>query len=171
MSRGVGIIFSALASNVKALIILCVTAHGSAARKHPVDAKKIKEAQVFALVLGTVIAQLRQQRSWTQGQLASAVGASQPVISRIEAGRVQPDAFLYGKLAETFGMPVEVLNRKVTEAMAAAKRAAEAVSDGGKSWDDVFAVVGMIGLIGLIIFAVAALLDGAGMKIPKPKAG
>jgi transcriptional regulator with XRE-family HTH domain len=143
-----------------------------AAKKHPVaEAKRIKEAQVFALVLGTVIAQLRQKQSMTQGGLASALGVSQPVISRIEAGRMQPDAFLYGKIAEAFGMTVEALNKDVKEAMAAAKRAAEAVSDGEKSWDDLLAVVGMIGLIGLIVFAVAALLDGAGGKVPKPRAG
>jgi transcriptional regulator with XRE-family HTH domain len=148
-----------------------VTSRSPAVKKHPVEAKRIEEATVFALVLGTVIAQLRQQRSWTQGQLAAAVGVSQPFISRIEAGRIQPDVFLYGKLAEALGMTVEVLNRQVNDAMSAAKRAAEAVSDGGKSWDDVFAIVGMIGLIGLIVFAVAALLDGAGGKIPKPRVG
>ena len=116
------------------LIILTVTSRSPAAKKHPVEAKRIKEAQVFALVLGTVIAQLRQQRAWTQGQLAAAIGVSQPVISRIEAGRIQPDAFLYGKLAETLGMTVEALNRQVNEAMAAAKRAVRwLVGDQGSS--------------------------------------
>jgi hypothetical protein len=50
----------------------------------------------------------------------------------------------------------------------AAKRAAEAVSDRGKSWDEVFAIVGMIGLIA---FAVAAVLDGREVKVPNPTAG
>lgn len=105
----------------------------------------------------------------SQIQLATAVGVSQPVISRIEAGKVQPDAFLYGKLATTFGMPVQDLDRRVQEALNATKRAAEAVSKGSESWDEVFSVVGTIGLIGLVGFAVAALVDGGHLKFPKPK--
>ena len=149
-------------------IIFRVIQRGREAKKHTV--KRIREAQVFGLVLGTVVARLRQQRSWTQSQLATSVGLSQPVISRIEAGKVQPDAFVYGKLAAAFGLSVEALDRQVHEAMAATKRAAEAVSDGDKSWDEVLGLVGMLGLVGLVIFAVAALVDEGGAKIPRPKA-
>lgn len=125
---------------------------------------------MFALVLGTVVEQLRRQHAMTQIALAQRVGASQAVISRIESGKIQPDAFMYGKLAAAFGMPVQDLDRRVKEAVTATKRAAEAVSERGKSSDEVFSAVGALALIGLIGFAVAALLDGSGVKIPKPKA-
>jgi ribosome-binding protein aMBF1 (putative translation factor) len=150
---------------------LRVTVHSQKGpRQQPDEVQKIREAQVFALVLGIVIARLREQRGWTQSQLAATVSATQSTISRIEAGKAQPDAFLYGKLASAFGMTVQTLDHHVKEAMDTAKRAANAVSNGNKSWDDVIGVVGMIGLIGLIIFAVAALLDGGGtIKVPKVK--
>jgi transcriptional regulator with XRE-family HTH domain len=141
-----------------------------AARRVPEKASKIKEAQVFALVLGSVIERLRRQRAWTQAQLAENVGATQPVISRIESGRMQPDAFLYGKLAAAFGMSVQDLEARVNEAIRATKRAAEAVADSAKSPDEVLAAVGAFALVGLIAFAVAALVDGVGAKVPKPKA-
>ncbi len=124
---------------------------------------------MFALVLGTVVERLRHQRAMTQTALAITVGASQAVISRIESGKMQPDAFLYGKLATAFGMTVQGLDQQVKEAVTATKRAAKAVSESGTSSDEVLATVGALALGGLIAFAVAALLDGRGVKIPKPK--
>src|SRR5262245_27885846 len=139
------------------------------ARGRAPQGQKVKEAQVFALVLGAVIERLRRHHSWTQAQLAEKVGASQPVISRIEKGRIQPDAFLYGRLAAAFGLTVQDLQQRVNNAMNATKRAAEAVSpQRAKSWDDVAGVVGTLGLIGLVFFAVAALLED-GVKGPGSK--
>ena len=123
------------------------------------QAPKLKESQVFGYVLGTVVERLRRQRGWTQGDLAARVGVSQPVISRIEAGKAQPDAYVYGRLAAAFGLTVQQLEAYAKEAVSATKRAAEAVSE-RKPWDDVVGVVGTIGLIGLIGFAVAAMLGG-----------
>lgn len=123
---------------------------------------------MFGLVLGTVVERLRRQRAMTQIALALKVGASQAVISRIESGKMQPDAFLYGKLATALGMTVQGLDQQVKEAVTATKRAAKAVSEKGTSSDDVLAAVGALALGGLIAFAVAALLDGA-VKLPKPK--
>jgi len=120
--------------------------------------QKIQESQVFGLVLGSVVERLRRQRAWTQAQLAGKLGISQPVVSRIEGGRLQPDAYLYGRLATVFGMTVERLDGNVNAALQATNRAAEAVSR-PKSSEDVFAVVGLVGLMGLVAFAVAALLD------------
>lgn len=130
---------------------------------------RVREAQVFALVLGTVVERLRRQRTMTQTALALKVGASQAVISRIESGKMQPDALMYGKLATALGMSVQGLDQQVKEAVDATKRAARAVSERGTSADDVLAAVGALALGGLIAFAVAALLDGS-MKLPKPKA-
>jgi DNA-binding XRE family transcriptional regulator len=127
---------------------------------------KITDAQVFGLVLGSVVEQLRRQREWTQEELAHTVGISQPTLSKIEAGKLQPDAFLYGKLAAAFGLSVHELDDDVNQAISATKRAAEAVADRKQSPDDVFSTVGALALVGLIGFAVAALLGGqrAGSK-------
>jgi transcriptional regulator with XRE-family HTH domain len=105
----------------------------------------------------------------TQTALALKVGASQAVISRIESGKMQPDALMYGKLATAFGMTVQGFDQQVKEAVGATKRAAKAVSAPSTSPDDVMAAVGAFALGGLIAFAVAALLDGT-VKLPKPKA-
>jgi len=123
---------------------------------------------VFALVLGTVVERLRRQRAMTQTALALKVGGSQAVISRIESGKMQPDALMYGKLATAFGMTVQGLDEQVKEAVTATKRAAQAVSERGTSADEVMATVGLLALGGLIAFAVAALLDGS-VQLPKPK--
>jgi transcriptional regulator with XRE-family HTH domain len=114
---------------------------------------------VFAHVLGTVIGRLRQQRAMTQIALAARVGTSQALISRIESGKAQPDVLTYGKIAAAFGMSLQDLDRRVNEAVAATKRAAEAFSGRGKSSDDLLAVAGTVALAGLIAFAVAAIFD------------
>jgi DNA-binding XRE family transcriptional regulator len=135
-------------------------------RPTPRKPAKITDEQVFALVLGSVVEQLRRQREWTQEELAHTVGISQPTLSKIEAGRLQPDAFLYGKLAAAFGLSVHELDDDVNQAIGATKRAAEAVAGRKQSSDDVFSTVGALALVGLIGFAVAALLAGqrAGSK-------
>jgi ribosome-binding protein aMBF1 (putative translation factor) len=130
---------------------------------------RVQEAQVFALVLGTVVERLRRQRAMTQTVLALKIGASQAVISRIESGKMQPDALMYGKLATAFGMTVQGFDQQVKEAIDATKRAAKAVSERGTSADEMLGAVGALALGGLIAFAVAALLDGS-VKLPKPKA-
>jgi ribosome-binding protein aMBF1 (putative translation factor) len=137
-------------------------------KRSPAQITKVQEAQVFALVLGNVVERLRRQRAMTQTALALKVGASQAVISRIESGKMQPDALMYGKLATAFGMTVQCLDERVKEAVTATKRAARAVSERGTSADEVLAAVGALALGGLIAFAVAALVDGA-VKLPNPK--
>ncbi|MGQ0503704.1 MAG: helix-turn-helix domain-containing protein [Myxococcaceae bacterium] len=133
----------------------------------PVTPSKVEESQVFGLVLGTVVGRLREQRGWTQSMLAEKVGVSQPVMSRIEAGKAQPDAFMYGRIAAALGLQVHDLERQVREGMDRTKRAAEAVT-GKKPWEEALGLAGAVGLVGLIAFAVAAMLgdepDGGGGK-------
>jgi putative transcriptional regulator len=120
--------------------------------------QNVQESQMFGLVLGSVVERLRRKHGWTQADLAAKLAVSQPVVSRIEGGKLQPDAYLYGRLAAVFGMTVEGLHTSVNEAVQATNRAAAAVSK-PKSSDDIFAAVGVVGLMGLIAFAVAALLN------------
>jgi len=119
---------------------------------------------VLGLVLGRVISTLREKKGWSQGTLAEQVGVSQSVISRIESGRVRPDIYLYGLLAETCGMTVERLNEHVRDAQNRTRKAAEAAmqtapTTPGQTWQEAIAIASMAGLVGLIGFAVAAALS------------
>jgi transcriptional regulator with XRE-family HTH domain len=61
---------------------------------------------LFAAVLGATIENLRRQRKWTQPQLAERVGLSQPTLSRIEAGKSQPNAQQFERMAKVLGHTV-----------------------------------------------------------------
>ena len=52
---------------------------------------------------------LRQQRGWTQQELADRVSVSRQTIISLEGGRYNPSIVLAIKLARLFGMPVEEL--------------------------------------------------------------
>ena len=139
--------------------------------------QKIEESQVVGHVLAQVIVQLREKKGFKQSDLAAQSGISQPVISRIEAGKQQPNVYQYSQLAKALGTDVPGLNAHVTEAMARAKRAAEAAthmraSAPAQAWNEAFVVAGLAGLLGLIAFAVAAALAGEtpenGARPPQP---
>lgn len=130
------------------------------------EARKFEESQVFGYALGQVIGRLRQQRGWTQLDLAHRAGISQPMISRIESGK-RPDAYVYGRLASAFSLSVQQLDHYAQEAVAKTKQAAEAVSK-PKPWQEALAVVGTIGIIGLVAFAVAAMLGDDEPEPPEP---
>ena len=51
--------------------------------------------------------ELRAERSWSQGQLAEAVGVSRQSINNIERGRFVPSLELALKLAGLFECPVD----------------------------------------------------------------
>ncbi|HYO58076.1 helix-turn-helix transcriptional regulator [Archangium sp.] len=136
------------------------------------ETQKVQESQVFGLVLGKVIATLRERRQLTQIQLAQAVGISQPVLSRIESGKMQPDAFQLREIAHALGVELHELHAQVQEAMEATKRAAEATRkkpNANSTWDELMAVAGVVGLMGLVIFAVAVVLEGGSKPAPSPK--
>ena len=128
-----------------------------AAMPHVADSQ---EAQAFGMVLGQVVARLRTQRGWTQGQLAERLGVSQSAVSKIEAGK-HPDAYQYGLLAKAFGLTVQQLDAHVHDAMSRAREAAEAVTNkeakGG--WGELLALAGFVGIIA---FVVAAVLNEGG---------
>lgn len=50
---------------------------------------------------------LREERGWTQGQLASAVGVSRQSINSIERGRYVPSLELALKFAQIFECPAD----------------------------------------------------------------
>jgi len=120
------------------------------------------EADVYALVVGATIAQLRVRHGLTQGELASRIGATQPTISRIERGQAQAGPFELRGLAEAFGMSTAQLTALVDEAYARAERAANEEVKGpaqGEWWRTALTVLGGMGLAGLAGFAAAATLS------------
>ena len=53
------------------------------------------------------VKELREERGWTQGQLASAVGVSRQSINSIERGRYVPSLELALKFAKVFECPAD----------------------------------------------------------------
>ncbi len=59
--------------------------------------------------LGLRISQLRQEKGWTQKELAQKVGISQNHVSRIEKDKMQPRHSTLKAVAEALGIDVEDL--------------------------------------------------------------
>jgi putative transcriptional regulator len=53
--------------------------------------------------------EIRDERRWTQADLAARVGVSRQTINSIETGRFEPSLGLALKLARLIGVPVETL--------------------------------------------------------------
>lgn len=51
--------------------------------------------------------ELRQQRKWSQGELADVLGVSRQTINAIETEKYDPSLPLALKIARLFGQPVE----------------------------------------------------------------
>lgn len=62
--------------------------------------------------LARALVEFRQQRNWTQSELALAVKASCSQISRWEAGKVMPHQPALRRIADTLGVTVEDLTSK-----------------------------------------------------------
>lgn len=53
------------------------------------------------------VPELRQQREWSQGELADKLGVSRQTINAIETEKYDPSLPLALKIARLFGQPVE----------------------------------------------------------------
>jgi transcriptional regulator with XRE-family HTH domain len=118
---------------------------------------------MYSMVLGRVVAYLRQQRGWNQGVLAEKVHSTQSTISRVERGEVLPDALLFRELAQSFDMTTDGLHEMVDAATQKAEAMAKTASPKvAKEKDDWWAValtvVSAVGLVALVGAAVAALM-------------
>ena len=123
--------------------------------------------KVFAVVLGAVVQQLREQRGWTQGELAALVGLNQSAVSRIERGQAHPEPFELRGLAEAFGMTTANFTATVDTAFARAQATARNAiggGDGDEWWKTLLLVLGIVGVVGLAAFVVATVLgEGRGL--------
>ena len=50
---------------------------------------------------------LRAERSWSQADLAQALGVSRQTVNALETGRYDPSLPLAFKIARVFGQPIE----------------------------------------------------------------
>jgi transcriptional regulator with XRE-family HTH domain len=132
------------------------------------------EAYVYGLVLGRVLASLRERRGMSQGELAALVGITQSTLSRIERGQGQPDAFTMRKLSEALGVSVGDLTAWVDRALERSRQATlGAIGDTPRGadkpwWQSALRVAGSAGLAGLVAFAVSAALDNPS-KAKRPR--
>ncbi len=67
------------------------------------------DPEAFALLVGERIRNARQERGWTQVELADAAGLSSNYVARLERGELGPSLFVACKLAEAFGLNVDAL--------------------------------------------------------------
>lgn len=121
------------------------------------------ESAVYAMVLGRVIASLRERRGLSQAQLAAMIGVAQSSLSRFETGASQPDAFTFRKLAQALGISVGklqgVVDRSFAETQATAERNSPAAEADTPWWQVALRVAGAVGLAGLVAFAVASSVN------------
>ncbi|MBW5448397.1 helix-turn-helix domain-containing protein [Cohnella sp. CFH 77786] len=59
--------------------------------------------------IGSRIASLRDQRGWTQEELASSLGISRAALSHYEKNRREPDTETLSKVADLFGVSIDYL--------------------------------------------------------------
>jgi predicted XRE-type DNA-binding protein len=68
------------------------------------------------LALARNVLRLRNQRGWTQGQLAKLLGVTQPRVAEIEAGQVSVRTDTIDRLAGAFNVePSSLLRRRGTD--------------------------------------------------------
>lgn len=79
------------------------------------------------------LSQLRRERGWTQGDLATRAGVSRAEISAVETGRLTPSVGVALKLASALEEPVEVLFGS-SSARSAVEWAWPAPSDDSRVW-------------------------------------
>jgi ribosome-binding protein aMBF1 (putative translation factor) len=66
------------------------------------------EAARLAFELGAAVREMREQRAWTQAQLAEAAGMTQPAVARFEAGGTVPTIPVLERIAHALGATLVV---------------------------------------------------------------
>ena len=62
----------------------------------------------LAYELGRTVREMREQRGWTQGQLATAAGMTQSAVARFEAGGTVPTIPVLDRVAQALGAKLVV---------------------------------------------------------------
>lgn len=119
------------------------------------------EADVYAMVLGRTIAELRDRHGLSQVALANKVGLTQPTLSRLEKGATNPELHTLRAIAKAFGLDTPSL---IAQAEAAFARTSQAAGGAGTPpaqtegqwWQ--MATLGALGVASIVGLAVAAAL-------------
>ena len=91
--------------------------------------------QPYGLVVGAVLAQLRERHQIRQADMAERLGVAQSSMSRIESGQAIPDAVMLRRAAATFRLPHGRLMDLADEAMSRTQQAARhLLKIPAKSW-------------------------------------
>ena len=75
----------------------------------------MKKPKSYQQVIGETIAHMREERGWTQGELAKATGTSQSAIHRIEKGGQNVSLEMIKKLSEAFGAQILSINDSASQ--------------------------------------------------------
>ena len=75
----------------------------------------MKKTKTYQGVIGEAIEALRNERGWTQEELAEKVGSSQSAIHRIEKGGQNISLTMINKLSEAFGTQILSINDTVSQ--------------------------------------------------------
>jgi len=76
--------------------------------------KTFPELAVFARAIGREIRNARDEREWSQEQLAAVVDVDRGTIGNFETGRVNPSLLMFVRLAEALGVrPHKLLENAV----------------------------------------------------------
>lgn len=65
-------------------------------------------AAKYAFELGERVRELREERGWSQKELASRTGMSQPAVARFEAGGTTPTLAVLDRMARAFEMNLRI---------------------------------------------------------------
>ena len=75
----------------------------------------MKKARSYQEVIGETIEHMREEKDWTQEELARAVGSSQSAIHRVEKGRQNISLEMIKKLSEVFGTQILSINDSASQ--------------------------------------------------------
>ncbi len=78
---------------------------------------KKAEMKSYQQEIGTVVEHLREEKGWTQTELARVIGTSQPAINRIENGLQNVSLDMVNKLSHAFGSPILSVNTSVSHSL------------------------------------------------------
>lgn len=72
------------------------------------EARAAYAAAKYAFELGERVRELREERGWSQKELASRTGMTQPSVARFEAGGTTPTLAVLDRMARAFEMHLRI---------------------------------------------------------------
>lgn len=110
----------------------------------------MKDSEIYAIVLGQVIAAARGTAGLSQRALAEQVGMQQSTLSRVETGRLDLSPFFLKRVAEETGHTTANLQQRVDAVFARTQAALSYLlpSESASGWEHA--------LPGMVAFLIAA---------------